>query len=162
MKTIKLLPLLVLAGFAVFGQTPVKGTLNDKSPSASVEKSVFGIQMSLSGIWGHNETKLTNQVALRSEIGFDSGIWGGDFYDKIGFLMTPVIIAEPRWYYNLNKRVKKSKRIDGNSGNFISINTSYHPNWFVISNYEDIRVISDISIVPTWGNKTEYRKTFQL
>ncbi len=44
--------------------------------------------------------------------------------------MTPVITAEPRWYYNLNKRVSKSKNIEGNSGNFISLKTSYHPDWF--------------------------------
>jgi hypothetical protein len=65
--------------------------------------------------------------------------------------MTPVITAEPRWYYNLNKRVNKSKRIDGNNGNFISLKTSYHPDWFVISNYDNINIISDISLVPTWG-----------
>ena len=81
-----------------------------KSQNASVEKSVFGIQTGFLGIWVHNESKLSNQIALRSEIGFDSGIWGGDFYDKTGFLMTPVITAEPRWYYNLNTRVSKSKK----------------------------------------------------
>ena len=135
-------------------------TLTVKSQNASVEKTVFGIQTGFLGIWVHNETKLTNQIALRSEIGFDSGIWGGDFYDKMGFLMTPVITAEPRWYYNLNKRVSKSKRIDGNSGNFISLKTSYHPDWFVISNYDNINIISDISIVPTWGIRRNIGKHF--
>lgn len=51
-------------------------TLTVKSQNASVEKSVFCIQTGFLGIWLHNETKLTNQIALRSEIGFDSGIWG--------------------------------------------------------------------------------------
>lgn len=135
-------------------------TVTVKSQNASVEKSVFGIQTGLFGIWVHNETKLTNQIALRSEIGFDSGIWGGDYYDKTGFLMTPVLTAEPRWYYNLNKRVSKAKRIDGNSGNFISLKTSYHPDWFVISNYDNINIISDISIVPTWGIRRNIGKHF--
>lgn len=96
-------------------------TLIVKSQNASVEKSTYGIQTGFLGIWAHNETKLSNQIALRSEIGFDSGIWGGDFYDGTGFLMTSVITLEPRLYYNLNKRVNKSRRIDGNSGNFISL-----------------------------------------
>ncbi len=122
-----------------------------KSQNASVEQSTFGIQTGILGIWGHNELKLSNQIALRSEVGFDTGIWGGDFYDKTGFLMTPVITLEPRWYYNLNKRENKSRRIDGNSGNFVSLKTSYHPDWFVISNYDDIQIVSSISIVPTWG-----------
>ena len=108
-------------------------TLTAKSQNASVEKSTFGIQTGILGIWVHNESKLSNQVVLRSEIGFDSGIWGGTFYDKTGF------------------RLKKERRIDGNSGNFISLKTSFHPDWFVISNYDNLRIVSDISIVPTWG-----------
>ncbi|KGL61727.1 hypothetical protein [Polaribacter sp. Hel1_85] len=126
-------------------------TLIAKSQNASVEQSTYGIQTGFLGIWAHNETKLSNSIALRSEIGFDSGIWGGDFYDGTGFLLTPVITLEPRLYYNLNKRANKSRRIDGNSGNFISLKTSYHPDWFVISNTDNVSIISDISIIPTWG-----------
>jgi hypothetical protein len=135
-------------------------TLIAKSQNASVEQSTYGIQTGFLGIWAHNETKLSNSIALRSEIGFDSGIWGGDFYDGTGFLLTPVITLEPRLYYNLNKRVKKSRRIDGNSGNFISFKTSYHPDWFVISNTENVSVISDISIIPTWGIRRNIGKHF--
>ncbi len=121
------------------------------SQTKSVEKSVCGIQTGLFGIWVHNESRLSNSMALRSEIGFDSGIWGGTFYDKTGFLMTPVLTLEPRYYYNLQKREGKSKRTDGNTGNFLSLKTSFHPDWFVISNYSNISIISDISIIPTWG-----------
>jgi len=31
------------------------------------------------------------------------------------------------------------------------LKTSYHPDWFVISNYKDVNIITDISFVPTWG-----------
>ena len=126
-------------------------TILAKSQNASVEKSTYGIQTGFLGIWAHNERKLSNQIALRSEIGFDTRIFGGIFYDKTEYVLEPVITAEPRWYYNLNKRVKKNRRIDGNSGNFISLKTSYHPDWFVISNYDNVRIVSDISVVPTWG-----------
>lgn len=135
-------------------------TFMAKSQTVSVEKSIYGIQTGFLGIWAHNESKLTNSITLRTEIGFDSGIWGGSFYDETGFLMTPVITLEPRLYYNLNKRVKKSRRIDGNSGNFISLKTSYHPDWFVISNTENISAISDISIIPTWGIRRNIGKHF--
>lgn len=122
-----------------------------KSQNVSVEHSTFGIQTGLLGIWVHHESKLSNQFALRSEIGFDTGIYGSDVNDIDGLLLAPTITLEPRWYYNLNKREKKSRRTDGNSGNFISLKTTYHPDWFVISNQENINFISDISIVPTWG-----------
>ncbi|HEX3166783.1 MAG TPA: hypothetical protein VHQ93_11035 [Chitinophagaceae bacterium] len=47
---------------------------------ASVEKSVFGIQTGFLGIWAHNESRLSNRIALRSEIGFDAGFQSGIFY----------------------------------------------------------------------------------
>lgn len=122
-----------------------------KSQNASVEQSTYGIQTGILGIWFHNEAKLSEQVVLRSELGFDSGIFRTSFYDRIGFLMTPVITLEPRWYYNLDKRVSKSRNIAGNSGNFVSLKTSYNPDWFVISNYDNKRVVNHISIIPTWG-----------
>lgn len=131
-----------------------------KSQTASVEKSTYGIQTGLLGIWVHNETKLTNQIALRTEIGMNAGIFGGDFYPKTGFLMTPVITAEPRWYYNLEKRQSKSKNIAGNSGNFVSLQTSYHPNWFVISNYDNLKTFNLITVIPTWGIKRNVGKHF--
>lgn len=124
-------------------------TLIAKSQNESVEKSTFGIQTGFLGIWVHNESKLSNQIALRSEIGLDTGIYGSDVNNE--FLITPAITLEPRWYYNLDKRGRKSKRIDGNSGNFFSIKTTYHPDWFVISSEDNINFISDITIVPTWG-----------
>lgn len=121
------------------------------SQETSVEKSVMGVQAGFLGGWLHYETKLSNLISLRGEMGLDMAIWGGSFYDKTGYVFAPVISLEPRWYYNLNKRVKKDRPIDGNSGNFIALKTSYHPDWFVISNHDNIRIVSDISIIPTWG-----------
>ncbi|MCG9898677.1 MAG: hypothetical protein MH132_01615 [Hydrotalea sp.] len=133
------------------------------SQKKSVEKSVFGIQTGFLGIWAHNESRLSNQLSLRTEVGLNTGIWGGSFlYDKTGFLMNPVLTLEPRWYYNLDKRHRRSKRIDGNSGNFIAIKTSYHPDWFVISNYDNVNIISDLSIIPTWGIRRNIGKHFNF
>ena len=135
-------------------------TFFSKAQNASVEKSTFGIQIGTLGIWAHREVKLTNEIALRAEIGMDAGFFGGSFYPKNGYLMTPVITLEPRWYYNLDKRVSKSKNISGNSGNFLTLQTSYHPNWFVISNYDNVEIANQISIIPTWGLKRNIGKHF--
>lgn len=126
-------------------------TLNITAQNASVEQSTFGIQTGFLGVWVHNEAKLSNSIALRSELGLDTGIFGSDLYDDVSFLLAPTITLEPRWYYNLNKRVEKNRRIDGNSGNFIAVKITYHPDWFTISSENNINFISDISIVPTWG-----------
>ena len=116
----------------------------------SVEKSVFGIQTGL-GIWVYNESRMSNKIALRSELGLTGSIWDGTSYDHVGFSLSPVLTLEPRFYYNLNKRNSKSKVITNNSGNFISLKTSFHPDWFAISNYEYGTLHSIISIIPTWG-----------
>jgi len=131
--------------------TLIVGAFIAKAQEASVEKSTYGIQTGFLGVWVHNEAKLTDQIALRSELGFDSGFFGGGFYRESGFILTPVIRLEPRWYYNLNKRSFKSKNISGNSGNFVSLESTYNPDLFVISNYDNLSVVNQISIIPTWG-----------
>jgi hypothetical protein len=135
------------------------GFSQDKK-TTSVEKSIFGVQTGLLGVWINNESKLSNEIALRTELGFDAGLFGGSFYPKTGFLMTPVLRIEPRWYYNLNKRAEKSRNISGNSGNFFTLQTTFNPNWFVISNYDNIKIVNQVSIVPTWGIKRVLGKHF--
>ena len=130
------------------------------SSAASVEKSIFGVQTGFLGIWVHNEFRISNQIALRTEVGFDASFVPGDSYNKTIYFMAPVFMVEPRWYYNLNKRKAKSKRIDGNSGNFISLQTSYIPNWFVISNnpYEWVR--RQLWVMAMWGIRRNIGKHF--
>jgi len=115
-----------------------------------VEKSVYGIQTGFLGIWAHEEMRLSDKWVLRGELGLDSGILGRG-PSNANFVAVPVITIAPRWYYNLNKRQSKSRRIDGNSGNFVSLKTSFHPNWFTISNIKNISIVPDVSIIPTWG-----------
>ncbi|RQO65917.1 hypothetical protein DBR43_27090 [Pedobacter sp. KBW06] len=152
MKKILTLSLIICASYVNAQQTP--------NTTASVEKSIFGIQTGFLGIWLNNESRLSNTIALKTELGFDAGLWGGDFYKRTGFLLTPVLTVEPRLYYNLKKRVSKSRSIENNSGNFISLKTSFHPDWFVISNYDGLKVISDFSIVPTWGIRRHIGRHF--
>ncbi|NRD19699.1 hypothetical protein HNV08_06535 [Winogradskyella eckloniae] len=127
--------------------------LMSSAQNTSVEKSIYGIQTGLLGVWAHNELKLTNAIALRSEIGFDAGAFSESFNEDTEFLfvLIPALTIEPRWYYNLNKRESKSYRTDGNSGNFIAIKTTYHIDMVIGSVPNHLNFISDISIVPTWG-----------
>lgn len=125
---------------------------------ASVEKSIFGIQTGFLGIWVHNESRLSNKIALRSEIGTDVGVTLNTNETKFGLI--PSLRIEPRWYYNLDKRVTKGKNIAKNSGNFVSLTTSYNPDWFVIPKLENVKVISTISVIPKWAIKRTYGQNF--
>lgn len=128
-----------------------------RQPQASVEKSVFGIQTGFLGIWAHHETKLSTRWALRTELGFDYSylrgwVFGNEGFNYIsGYELAPVLIVEPRYYYNLAKRVSKQKTINNNSGNFITLTARYRPDGFVISNMEHIENAPYISFIPKWG-----------
>src|SRR5688572_2951049 len=84
-----------------------------KAQEASVERSTTGIQVGLMGIWVHNEARLTNQIALRSEIGVKSGTSRSYYKQATWVYMTPMFILEPKIYYNLDQRSLKSKDISG-------------------------------------------------
>lgn len=112
----------------------------------SVEKSIFNIQVGTVGIWVNNESMLFDEIALRTEIGLYTEI-----VKEKGFFMSPEITLEPRWYYNLKKRVSNKLDISNNSANFFTIKTSFRSNIFEISNYEDKRAEKSISFIPKWG-----------
>jgi hypothetical protein len=123
-----------------------------KAQDASVEKSIFGIQTGFLGAWGYNESKLSNEFTLRTEVGLDLSVFDSFFIPGgTQTVLTPVSNLEPRWYYNLNKRQEKGKKIANNSGNFFSLKFSYHPDLFVISSQKNITIPNQISVIPTWG-----------
>ena len=137
-----------------------------KAQNTSVEKSAPGIQTGFLGLWYYNEFKLSYSIALRSEIGlgfdFDNFTVFETNLNRKTFGMAPVFTVEPRWYYNLGRRVYKSKNKSGNSGNFFSIKTTYHPDWFIITipQFDSAKVSPQISIIPTWGIKRNIGRHF--
>ena len=131
---------------------------SQEQETASVEKSIFGIQTGFFGAWVHNESKLSNQISLRSEIGLDAGFVINGSYS--GFLFVPSLRVEPRWYYNLDNRLAKGKNIKNNSGNFLSLSTTYNPDWFVIPEKDNLNFISSVSVIPKWAIKRTYGNHF--
>lgn len=139
-----------------------KSFAQDSIPS--VEKSIKGLQIGL-GAWLNYEFKLANQISLRAEAGLNGSVWYRKslyYGDDLGFILSPVVKAEPRWYYNLGSRVRKGRNIKGNSGNFLSLPISYSPNWFLVSSKGDVgkNVRQQISFVPTWGIRRTLGKHF--
>lgn len=130
----------------------------------SVERSIYGIQIGLLGGWINNESKLTDNISIRSEIGLDFGYLGGEFNKGTNLIFYPSITIEPRYYYNLNKRSNNSKNIKNNSANFIALSADYHPDWFVLNSNKknNIYINNQISLVPKWGIKrTKNNVTFE-
>ncbi|MDR1544960.1 MAG: hypothetical protein LBS50_11285 [Prevotellaceae bacterium] len=72
----------------------------------SVEKSIWGVQASLVGVLAYNEVKLSNKIALHSEIFF------GNTIDWVSWVMPwrhnylyvcPMLTVEPRFYAEFKK-----------------------------------------------------------
>lgn len=137
-----------------------KNTPTTEKPETSVSKSLFGVQVGLLGAWFYNELKLTDKIALRSELGLQTFFYTDLGTDKTYYFLNPEIVLEPRFYYNLNKRNAKGKNISDNSGNYVSLRNAYYPDAFKIGNTGKIDFVPELHIVPTWGMKRNLGKNF--
>lgn len=135
-------------------------SLFSQEKEVSVEKTVTGLQIGFFGANVYNESRLSENIALRSEISLYPSIWGGDLYTNTGFALAPAISISPKWYYNLQKRTEKNRNIKNNSGNYISARLEYIPDWFVISNTKDIHVNPTFAFIPNWGLRRNFATNF--
>lgn len=130
--------------------------------NVSIEKSIFGVQIGFLGAWVQNESKLTDRLVLRSELGLELGFYENEDNKIDGVLLTPVIRVEPRWYYNLNKRNKKGKDTGLNGGNFVSLKTSLYPDLFTIPAIENLNHNTALSFLPMWGLRRKVGENFNF
>jgi len=137
-------------------------TIKAHSQEVSVEKSIFGVQTGILGVWGMNESRLADAFALRSEIGLEVGIVDGANVDSTIFAAIPVVSAEPKWYYNLDKRAAKGKKTSSNNGNSVSLRLSYYPDWFELTNYDYHIAHHQLTIIPKWGIRRTYGNHFDF
>ena len=147
MKKIALLTILLLSIFSA------------KAQNQNLEKNVLGLQVGLFGLDIYNESRLSENIALRSEVSFFPEMWGGDLYEKTGFAVIPALTIQPKYYYNIQKRAEKGKNIKNNSANYFGLQLRYLPDLFVISN-SDYRVSNQIHVIPTFGIRRNFSKNF--
>ncbi len=121
-----------------------------------VEKSMYTIQTGVLGIWLNHECKITNEISLRTEIGLDGGISVGN---KTIYGLAPKIAIEPRWYYNMDKRITNGKFTNNNSANFITVGVSYISDWFAIANQKNVTAANQVTIIPKWGIRRTISKS---
>ncbi|AWW29299.1 hypothetical protein DN752_03600 [Echinicola strongylocentroti] len=133
-----------------------------QAQTASVERSIYGVQAGLVGFWGYNESRLSNTIALRTEVGLNGGIWQNDLYNTSGIILFPELSLEPRWYYNIRKRTRRLKRTAMNSANFVTLKAFHHPDWFTVGAGSGVTVIPDIGLVPMWGIRRNVGSQFNF
>lgn len=143
------LVLMFMVGLHVSAQTSDNAKIN------SLEASINGIQTGFLGLWLYNESRLSTEFALRSQIGFDFRVEGVREFESFGpnddFYGILHLSVEPRWYYNLDKRRKKGKTINRNSGNFIALLTSANIESVSFTSNDRIESLDQIRLLPKWG-----------
>lgn len=144
--------------------TSIVETTHAQSLSATtpaVEEHQFGVGIGLLIPWAYYEKRLSPEIAIRGEFGLSPGLFIG-VYEETVFAFSPTLRLEPRWYYNLDERFEKGKKIDNNSGNFIAVETVYQPGWFVLSNNENVEPGEGFYIATKWGIRRNIGKHFNF
>lgn len=99
------------------------------------------------GSWLAYEKPLGESFLLDAEFGYLGGILNDEF------IFTSTIELEPRYYYNLNKRIQKNKNTKNNSANYLALQMSYIPDFLTATtkNNSNIDVLRTFSAIPTYG-----------
>lgn len=130
---------------------------------SNLANNLFGIETGVFGVWSYYETSIYKNFTLKMEIGID-GNYSFDSSDSPSskYYFIPSISIEPRWYYNAGKRLKEGKNTSNYSANFLSIRTTYNPNFFIITNIVDNLNESIFRFIPSWGIKRNIGGNFNL
>lgn len=129
--------------------------------TSGLEKTIFGVQTGFLGVYAYNETKLAENVALRTEIGFDAGI-NKNILKGSSLVLYPKLSLEPRYYYNMKKRSEAGKNTNNNAANYFSLYINHHPDWFLLFDDKDRVVIPDLMIAPTWGMRRNIAENWNV
>lgn len=127
--------------------------------NSGVEKSITGLQIGILGTSIYNEYKLTNRIALRSDVGLILGFSLGSRSPK-SYNLVPYIGVQPKYYFNIKERGEKEKNIKNNSANYFSLQLDYLPNLFIISNKKNQSIENQIHMIPTFGIRRNFAENF--
>ncbi len=105
----------------------------------------FNVRLGLIGGWASYDKPLGGSFLLNGEIGYVGGIVGGNF------LFTSILEIEPRYYYNVDKRIQKGKSIKNNSANYLAMHFSYLPDFLISTKYASTNIERSFNIIPTYG-----------
>lgn len=76
---------------------------------------------------------------------------------KINFGVYPILRGQYRYYYNMERRLKKGKNITGNSGNYIAALVAYQNGSPIIGNLNTTTVLG---VGPVYGIQRTYKRGF--
>lgn len=115
-----------------------------------------------------NEVRLGARTTLSSDFQLNSVIVGGGNNDGrlyTSYYVNSVLSSGVRYYYNLEKRLRKEKSIRYNSANYLTVRASYFLPPFVKridARAATITPEEGIGVQAMWGIQRTYRRNFYL
>ena len=145
MKKLLLFVAVILSSISIFGQ--------ERSPETN---SQFSLNLILPSLeyeikTGHSSTV---DLLLGAGFGYQSG-------SQNRFGVFPAFRSSYRYYYNLNKRLEKGKKVSENSGNYIAAIGTIESGKPLIGDYYLNKNYS-VFIGPAWGLQRVYNSGFKL
>ena len=125
--------------------------------NTSVEKSQFKVVFLTPGL--ESEIGITSQTTLSLEL--TAGILYTNSFNNKDLSFYPTLESQYRFYYNLEKRARKGKRVAYNSGNYIALFGRIQTGKALIGKTDFLHDYTFL-IGPTWGFQRTYKKGFNL
>jgi hypothetical protein len=114
----------------------------------------LNIETGYSGGWLTLEQPISEAWSIRLEAGVNYTIFGGKKWEGgTGYALSANINLETRYYFDRIRRIHQNKSVKNNSGSFIAMNVHTNPDWFDLSNYENVVNQRYIRIFPSIGLK---------
>lgn len=122
----------------------------------NLTKNLFKINIITPGITYEKRICKNSSVCLDTDLSIGFSIKNNKSY----LVASPFLRGQYRYYYNLEKRLIKNKSISNNSGNFISLSSSYYFN--SINNKDIVSVYDGFTIGCIWGLQRTYKNNINI
>lgn len=120
----------------------------------NVEKSQLQLGLPLPGVLYEVGTSSNTTISVEALAGLELRGCSGCATD---FGIYPILRGQYRYYYNMERRLRKRKNISGNSGNYLAALVGYQHGSPFIGNLE---TVNTLGIGPVYGLQRTYHKGF--
>lgn len=122
--------------------------------NSNVEKTQLQFGLPLPSILYEVGTGKNTTLSLEALAGFELRGCSGCETD---FGIYPILRGQYRYYYNMERRLRKGKNISGNSGNYVAAVIGYQHGSPIIGNLINTNTLG---VGPVYGLQRTYRKGF--
>ena len=121
-------------------------------------KNLFSVSFLLPGL--EYETAVSNNSTISLRLGTGFGYASGTYREtEFGIFLN--VRGQYRYFYNLEKRLRKEKNISNNSGNYFGLHTAFSNGNPIIGEMETVADYSGL-VGPVWGIQRVYNSSFKL